>query len=121
MLPRLPTTTSARENAVDPHWLMSGDVMFRLLALGAALLPAVLILLSRRCRWYFKLPWMLATQLHWAFPLTYAWIWTQRYGGGMPTTPVPLEDAYGWWMLAYPWAVYLLYRATRRHFAPKVK
>lgn len=104
---------------MDAHWLTGGNVALKYLALAAVLLPAVLILLSRRSRWYVKPFWMLATQLPWAFTVTYAWVWLQRYGDA-PEAPlqVPLDDAFGWWMLAFPWAVYLLYRATRRHAPP---
>ncbi|MDD3764120.1 MAG: hypothetical protein PHP86_12600 [Nevskiales bacterium] len=55
------------------------------------------------------------SQAPWAFILGYVWLWRTRYGEAAAALP-PLDEALGWWVLAYPWGVYLLYRATRRRF-----
>lgn len=102
---------------MDSHWLLDGSPWLRLLATSVVLLPALLILCSRRCRsWPRKILWSLATQLPWLFVVFYAWVSSLRYADSSDPMP-PLSDALGWWMLAFPWAVYLLYRASRRHLA----
>jgi hypothetical protein len=98
---------------MNPHWLLAEDPLFRLLAVSCMLAPALLILLSRRCGWLRKLVWAGVSQLPWLFLWLYLWIAQTRYPQGAP----PLSDALGWWMLAFPWGVYLLYRGTRRRFA----
>jgi hypothetical protein len=104
---------------VDAQWLTGDSNLLRWLTLAAMLLPALLILLSRHCRWYLKPVWIVASQLPWAFPVLYAWIWLQRYADTTDVSaPIPVEPAFGWWMLAFPWAVYLLFRATRRLPSP---
>jgi hypothetical protein len=101
---------------MDAHWLIDGSLALRLLALAGVLLPAVLVWASGPCSRLRRLLWSLATQLPWLFVLAYAWVSSARYGDPDAAMP-PLSDALGWWMLAFPWAVYLLYRATRRRFA----
>jgi hypothetical protein len=98
---------------MNPQWLLGSDLGFRLLALACVLLPALLILQSRRSGWSYKLVWACISQLPWLFLWLYLWIGQVRYPQGAP----PLSDALGWWMLAFPWGVYLLYRGTRRRFA----
>ena len=98
---------------MNADWLLADDPTRRLLALACVLLPALLILLSRRSCWLSKLIWIGATQLPWLFVGVYLAVAQARY----PETAPSPKDAAGWWMLAFPWAVYLLYRATRRRFA----
>ncbi|HSW11586.1 MAG TPA: hypothetical protein VLI06_02030 [Solimonas sp.] len=90
-------------------------------------LPPLLILGNTRARWWSRLLWMLATQLAWAFVALYAWVRAQRYLEGeaaldsaqrLAELP-PLSDAIGWWSYAFPWLVYLLFRAT--HLPPPKK
>lgn len=83
-------------------------------ALDALLLflPPLLILINRRARWWSRLLWLLATQLCWLFVLVYAWVREQRYVGDPQLAAFPLADAIGWWSFAFPWMVYLLFRAT---------
>lgn len=100
---------------MDSHWLLTDSLWLRLIAMAALIAPAVLILMSRRASRLKKLLWALATQLPWAFIGVFVWVWQQRYDETKEV--LPLSEAMGWWMLAFPWAVYLLYRATRRHFA----
>lgn len=102
---------------MNSGWLLEGPFWLRLLALAAVLLPALFILFSRRSRWWAKLIWVTATQAAWGFLLLYVWVWQQRYASsGTVSDLPPLHEALGWWMLAFPWAVYLLYRATRDWF-----
>ena len=98
---------------MNADWLLADDLPRRLIALACVLLPALLILLSRRSRWLPKLVWSGATQLPWLFLGAYLAIAQARY----PQMAPSLKDAAGWWMLAFPWAVYLLYRSTRRRYA----
>ncbi len=100
---------------MDSHWLLTDSIGLRLLAAVVLLGPAILILLSRRASLIKRLVWALATQLPWGFIAAFIWVWQQRYDE--LTEVLPLGEAMGWWMLAFPWAVYLLYRATRAHFA----
>jgi hypothetical protein len=79
--------------------------------------PVAFIFLSRRCSWLRKILWATATQLPWLFILAYGWVLERRYGQGSgDIAPPPLTEAIGWWTLAFPWGVYLLYRATRSWF-----
>lgn len=98
---------------MNADWLLADDLWRRLPALACVLLPALLILLSRRGHWLSKLIWIGATQLPWLFLGVYLAVAQARY----PETAPSLRDAAGWWMLAFPWAVYLLYRSTRRRYA----
>jgi len=100
---------------LDSHWLLTDTVWLRLVAALAMMAPAILILLSRRASLIKRLAWAFATQLPWVFIAVFVWVWQQRYDE--LTQVLPLREAMGWWMLAFPWAVYLLYRATRAHFA----
>lgn len=102
---------------MSADWLLVDDAWRRLLALTCILLPALLILFSRRCGWVRKLAWTAASQLPWLFLWIYMVIARARY----PEQALSLQEAAGWWLLAYPWAVYLLYRATRRRFAGEPK
>ncbi len=99
---------------MDPRWLLNESLGLRLLVIAGIVLPALFILLSRRAGVIGKLWWASLTQLPWAFLWFYGWLWEQRYGGtaGAPAT----AEALGWWVLAFPWGVYLLFRATRRRF-----
>lgn len=99
---------------MNADWLLGGSVALRALALAALLLPALLILCSRRAGLLSKLVWAALTQLPWAFIWVYLWVWRARYDE--TAAPAPLGEALGWWMLAFPWGVYLLYRATRQWF-----
>lgn len=98
---------------MNPQWLLADDLGQRLLALGCMLLPALLILRSRRSGGWRKLVWAGGSQLSWLFLGLYLLVAQARY----PEAAPPITAAYGWWVLAYPWALYLLYRATRRRFA----
>lgn len=100
---------------MDSHWLLTDSLWLRLFTGFAMVAPAILIVLSRRASRPRRLLWAFASQLHWAFIAAFIWVWQQRYEEARNV--VPLNDAMGWWMLAFPWAVYLLYRATRRHGA----
>jgi len=101
---------------VDAHWLVEGDPAQGLLALTLMALPALFILFSRRCRIWSKLLWVIGALLPWGFIALYVWVWMQRYADAPAESPT-LDGAFGWWLLAYPWAVYLLYRATRGRFS----
>lgn len=94
---------------MDSELLLSGEGWARAVAAAIVVLPALFILFSRRSRWWAKLIWAVVSQLPLLFVSLYAWVWNQRYGA----TEANLEDALGWWTFAFPWAVYLLYRATR--------
>ncbi|HUP91036.1 MAG TPA: hypothetical protein VM074_02220 [Solimonas sp.] len=94
--------------------LLSEDWPGRSVAAALMLLPPLFILFSRRCTAGRKVAWVLATQLPWLFLALYWWVWEARYSGA---EPLSLADALGWWTLAFPWAVYLLYRATRARFS----
>ena len=100
---------------MDSHWLLTDSLWLRLIAMFAMIMSAILILLSRRASRIKRLLWAFSTQLPWAFIALFVWIWHQRYDATAEV--LPLGEAMGWWMLAFPWALYLLYRATRRHFA----
>jgi len=80
-------------------------------------LPPLLILTCPRARGWSRLLWALATQLSWGFVAVYAWVRAQRYVEGVEVPP--LSDAIGWWSFAFPWLVYLLFRAT--HLPPPKK
>ncbi len=97
---------------MNAQWLIEGDPWLRLAVLALIGLPAVFILFSRHSRGWRKLLWMTSTQLPWLFVVLYVWVWVQRYAEAPADSPT-LEGAFGWWLLAFPWAVYLLYRATR--------
>lgn len=99
---------------MDADWLLTGDPWLRGLVLAAMLLPAALIAFSRRSGIVGKLLWAGMTQLPWAFVWLFLWIWRERYDETV--APPPTSEALGWWMLAFPWGVYLLYRATRQWF-----
>ncbi|HEY0973640.1 MAG TPA: hypothetical protein VGE57_04030 [Solimonas sp.] len=79
--------------------------------LGLALLPMLLVLGSKRSSGWRKGAWALVTQLPWLFVALYAWVWLRRYGAD--TEAPPMDGAFGWWLLGFPWAVYGLYLATR--------
>lgn len=98
---------------MNADWLLADDLWRRVLALGCMLLPALLILFSRCSRWARKMLWTAASQLPWLFLAVYLVIARARY----PDIAPSLEGAAGWWLLAFPWAVYLLYRSTRRRYA----
>lgn len=98
---------------MSAEWLLVDELWRRALALACLLLPALLIGLSRRSGWLSKLFWAGFSQLPWLFLWVYLVVAQARYPDAAPS----LRDAAGWWVLAYPWAVYLLYRATRRRFA----
>lgn len=98
---------------MNAHWLIESDPLLRAAVLALMGLPALLVLLSRHSRGWRKLLWALSTQLPWLFVALYVWVWVQRYAESPADSP-SLEGAFGWWLLAFPWAVYLLYRATRR-------
>lgn len=105
---------------MDAELLLHPNVWLRAGALALILLPPLFILFSRRAALLAKLAWALCSQLPWLFALVYTWVWQQRYeGGDTPDllTGWALPGAIGWWTYAFPWAVYLLYRATRRRFA----
>ncbi|SFF49360.1 hypothetical protein SAMN04488120_105212 [Fontimonas thermophila] len=100
---------------MSADWLLADSLLLRVLALAVVVLPAVLILACRRTPWWSRLLWAVSTQLPWAFIALYLGVWRARYAE--TTAPAPLAEAVGWWTLAFPWAVYLLYRATRRRFS----
>ncbi len=100
---------------MDSYWLLTDSVWLRLIAALAIAAPAIFILLSRQASPIKRLLWAFATQLPWAFIAVFVWVWQQRYDE--LNEALPLKQAMGWWMLAFPWAVYLLYRATRARFA----
>jgi hypothetical protein len=110
---------------MDAQLLLDPNPWLRACGIALLLLPPLFILCSRRASWWTKPLWVLATQLPWAFALLYTWVWHQRYGDAAPpqgAAPQTLlgdwvhADAIGWWTYAFPWAVYLLYRATRKWF-----
>ncbi|AXQ30950.1 hypothetical protein D0B54_20700 [Solimonas sp. K1W22B-7] len=74
-------------------------------------LPPLLLLADHRARWWSRLLWALATQLCWLFVLLYAWVRQQRYLGDPQLAEFPLAEAIGWWSYAFPWMVYLVFRA----------
>lgn len=76
-------------------------------------LPPLLILFQPRLRWWSRLLWLAATQLCWLFVAVYAWVRLQRYVGDPQMAEFPLADAIGWWSFAFPWMVYLVFRARR--------
>lgn len=86
-----------------PRGLLNAVLMF---------LPGLLILPDRRARWWSRGLWMLATQLCWLFVVLYAWVRLQRYTGDPEMAEFPLAEAIGWWSYAFPWMVYLVFRAT---------
>jgi hypothetical protein len=106
---------------MDAQWLQSPVAWLRALAILLLALPPLFILLSRRARVAAKLAWLVASQLPWGFALLYTWVWEQRYAGAGGDAPMlgatVLADAVGWWTYAFPWAIYLLYRATRKRFS----
>ncbi|HEY1076606.1 MAG TPA: hypothetical protein VGE51_07940 [Fontimonas sp.] len=104
---------------MDAHWLLTDSFWLRFVAALAMLAPAILILFSRRASRIKRLLWAAATQLPWGFIAVFVWIWQQRYDELQEA--LPLGEAMGWWMLAFPWAVYLLYRATRAHFSGEAR
>lgn len=100
---------------MDNQLLLSDYVVARAMAAALVLLPALLILLSRRARLPAKLAWILVSQLPWVFAAVYLWVWQTLYDPGQAPAK-PLAGAVGWWTYAFPWGVYLLYRATRERF-----
>lgn len=98
---------------MDAHWLIESDPLLRAAVLALMGLPALFILCSRRTRGWRRLLWALSTQLPWLFVVLYIWVWVQRYAEAPADSPT-LDGAFGWWLLVFPWAVYLLYRTTRR-------
>jgi hypothetical protein len=105
---------------LDAQLLMHPNLWLRATGVLLILLPTLFILASRRASAVKKLLWMLASQLPWGFALLYTWVWQQRYAGVEVAPPtlggLVLTGAVGWWTYAFPWAVYLWFRATRSWF-----
>lgn len=99
---------------MHPDWLLTDDPLRRALALAAMILPLVFILFSRRAGWAGKLLWGLFSQLPWVYLAVLVWVWRERYAPEQGV--MPAADTIGWWLMAFPWGVYLLYRATREWF-----
>jgi hypothetical protein len=83
-------------------------------------LPVLLIALCPRARWWSRLLWASATQLGWVFVGLYAglrlWIYGEPALASAESLQLlqehPLAEAIGWWSFAFPWMVYLVFRAT---------
>jgi hypothetical protein len=104
---------------MDAQWLLTENPVLRTVAVLLIALPTLFVLVSRRASLWTKPWWALATQLAWGFALLYTWVWQQRYADSAAPQMLGglvLEDAIGWWTYAFPWAVYLLFRATRAWF-----
>ena len=102
---------------MDAQLLMHPNLWLRAIGVLLVVLPTVFILLSRRASILKKLLWIVMSQLPWGFALLYTWVWQERYASAVMEPPtiggIVLADAVGWWTYAFPWAVYLWFRATR--------
>lgn len=89
-----------------------------LLNLLLLFLPLALIAICPRARWWSRLLWASVSQLAWLFVGLYAWVRLARYADPALLQEYPLSDALGWWSFAFPWMVYLVFRAT--HLPPRL-